>query len=118
MQNEFAAHQTSTPTPTKIPFKITDACGKETETGAINRNHIVFGEEDSFMESESSEQPVEEGANKAKEVEEATEEETEEEEAEETEEMKKQRAIGEEDVAAWNPIGSIPKEGDVVAFKV
>ena len=63
------------------------------------------------MESETADEFVERKAVE----EEATEEE---EEEEVTDEIEKQRAIAEEDVNGWSPIGNVPKEGDIVAFKV
>merc|ERR1719204_322303 len=112
-QNEIEAPQQSVPT--KIPFKISNG-GAQDSDSYVNRSHIIFGEENSFMDSETAEDFVDRKVGEAKKAEEeATEEE---EEEEETEEIKKQKAIGGEDVTGWSPIGSLPKEGDIVAFKV
>jgi len=122
------------PAVTKIPFKISKY--EVTSSGGKGPSHIVFGEGDegSFNEgslnegmeeeqpaSEENEGQIEDEVIPSGQVEEeATEEEEEEEEeqGEETEEMKKEKAIGDEDVNAWDPISEIPKEGDIVAFKV
>ena len=113
IQNEIESPQQSVPT--KIPFKISNGGGQNSDS-YVNRSHIIFGEENSFVDSETAEDFVDRKVGEAKMAEEeATEEE---EEEEETEEIKKQKAIGGEDVTGWSPIGSVPKEGDIVAFKV
>jgi len=115
------------PLATKIPFKMGQSDAHTSQTQG--RSHIVFGEGDdeSFDSAGQDQQHDVEAAEEAdnekapiptEQTEETATEEEEEDVGEETEEVKKEKAIGGEDVNDWNPISAIPKEGDIVAFKV
>ena len=106
----------------RVPFKIGHGLG----ASSAGRSRIVFDEEGAadsaagnvmaeMQEVDDVEEEEAAAGDKDLTEEEATEEE---EEEEETEESKKEKAIGDEDVNAWDPISQLPKEGDIVAFKV